>query len=133
MREYFMRQLCNNMILNDIYRICGGAVRQTSPSIRSLTVTPFPITGLHTYCAVLFFLVCQHRTKSILPKPNFLVANVYPGHVQEVFHISELTWDPDKHHYRKADNFRAYLKVMKGAALCHRQTLKRGPFSLKFV
>ena len=61
------------------------------------------------------------------------MANVYPALVQEVFHISELTWEPDKHHYRTADNFRAYLKVMKGAALCHMQTLKRGPFSLKFV
>jgi len=88
---------------------------------------------IHTYCAVLFVLVCQHRSKSIPPKPNCLVANVYPALVQEVFHISELTWEPDKHHYRTADNFRAYLKVMKGAALCHRQTLKRGPFSLKFV
>lgn len=61
------------------------------------------------------------------------MANVYTALVQKVLYISKRKWEPDIHHYRKADNFRACLKVTKGAALCHGTMLGNHPYPLKVI
>ena len=51
--------------------------------------------------------------------------------MQKVLYISKRKWEPDIYHYRKVDDLWTYVKVTKGAVLCHETTLERHPHQLK--
>ena len=97
-----------------------------------LIEVPFPLRiSRQLLDALLFNLRCQHRTKSIPPKPDCFVADIDPTLVQKVLYISKRKWEPDIHHYRKANDLWTCLKVTKGAVICHETTLDSHPHQLK--
>jgi hypothetical protein len=65
----------------------------------------------------------EHRTKTIPPEPNRLMANIDAAFVQKVFHISKRERKPDIHHHSQADDFGARLEVLEWVAFCHPVTL----------
>ena len=68
-----------------------------APQVMSFTIylhkdfiqVPFPITGLHAPCPLLFDLACELRTKSMPPVPNGFIGHIDTAFMQKVFYISQ--------------------------------------------
>jgi hypothetical protein len=51
-------------------------------------------------------LACEHRAKTVPPKPHRLVADVDPALEQQVLDVSQAQWETGIHHYHEADHLR---------------------------
>jgi hypothetical protein len=66
---------------------------------------PTPVReGAHPIDAFAPDLGCEHRTKTIPPIPNPLVANLDSSLMKEVLHIAERQRKSDVHHHGEADD-----------------------------
>jgi hypothetical protein len=69
----------------------------------------------------------KHRPKSIPPETDGFVADINAPLVKKILHIAKRKREPNMHHHRQADDFRAGFEIAKGAAFCHSKQLADGP------
>jgi hypothetical protein len=69
----------------------------------------------------------KYWAKSVILKPNRLMAYVDAAFVQKILHISKRKRETDIHHNGQTDDLWARLEVAKGAAFCYPATLIARP------
>ena len=101
------------------------------PQVMPLTVdlhehlvqVPAPSAGFHAFDAALADLGGEDRAKAEPPEPDGLMADVDATLVKQILNIPQRQREPDIHHDRQADDFRAAVEIREWVAFCHARRL----------
>ena len=75
----------------------------------------------------------EKRAEPVPPKPDRLVADIYPAFVQKVLDVSKRKWKPNIHHDRQSDNLTRCFEIAERVGFAHRQMLRSTDNRLKPV
>jgi hypothetical protein len=98
---------------------------------KDLVEVPLPKARPHALDAAFPDLWSKHGPEPVPPEPHRLVADIDVALVQQILDVAERQREPDEHHYRQADDFRARLEVVERAGSGHSWTFCGGPARLK--
>jgi hypothetical protein len=90
----------------------------------NLVEVPPPEARPHPRNPAFADLGCKQRTKSVLPEPDGLIADVDAPLVKKVFDVPQRKRKSDIHHDGKKDDLGAGTKVPEGASFGHRGKLR---------